>query len=315
MSINDKADSDELQMLFDSISSTSQEQMATQPAPAPSQPQAEPAPQPAAAATTATAGGETEDELQALFDSIYAQQHVNQQQAAVDARREDKPELPQEFTEEDASEEVYDEAPALSSRDEMFQQVGQITRRLHEMLEQLGYEKMLSQTATEILPDTQQRLEYISSMTEKAAQKVLAATEVASPLMETISFESKSLQTRWESVFAQQLPVTEFRQLALDTRAFLAQTQESSEIAKSQLMEIMMAQDFQDLTGQVIKRIIDLAQDLQSQLLVFLIDNIPPDKKEEAESLMNGPVINQKEGEEVVTSQIQVDDLLESLGF
>ena len=78
----------------------------------------------------------------------------------------------------------------------------------------------------------------------------------------------------------------------------------------------MMAQDFQDLTGQVIKKVVDLAQGLEQQLLQVLLEAMPAERKTEAsESLMNGPVISAVGREDVVSNQEQVDDLLESLGF
>jgi chemotaxis protein CheZ len=81
-------------------------------------------------------------------------------------------------------------------------------------------------------------------------------------------------------------------------------------------MEIMMAQDFQDLTGQVIKKVVEMAQVLETQLLQLLLDSMPADKRVEApEGLMNGPVVNPDGRDDVVTTQEQVDDLLDSLGF
>jgi chemotaxis protein CheZ len=81
-------------------------------------------------------------------------------------------------------------------------------------------------------------------------------------------------------------------------------------------MEIIMAQDFQDLTGQVIKKIVELVQGLESQLLTVLLEAMPAERKAEApEGLLNGPVVGATTGREVVTNQTQVDDLLESLGF
>ena len=77
-----------------------------------------------------------------------------------------------------------------------------------------------------------------------------------------------------------------------------------------------MAQDFQDLTGQVIKKIIELTQNMEQQLLSLLLENAPASVKAEINnSLLNGPVINAQGRSDVVTSQDQVDDLLESLGF
>ena len=89
-----------------------------------------------------------------------------------------------------------------------------------------------------------------------------------------------------------------------------------TEATSEQLMEIMMAQDFQDLTGQVIKKIVDLAQSMETQLLQVLIEAMPADMKAGApEGLMNGPAMNAAGRADVVNSQEQVDDLLESLGF
>jgi chemotaxis protein CheZ len=78
----------------------------------------------------------------------------------------------------------------------------------------------------------------------------------------------------------------------------------------------MMAQDFQDLTGQVIKKIIHMAQELEAQLMGVLIDAMPGERKTESvNSLLNGPVINAEGRSDVVATQQQVDDLLDSLGF
>jgi len=81
-------------------------------------------------------------------------------------------------------------------------------------------------------------------------------------------------------------------------------------------MEIMMAQDFQDLTGQVIKKVIDLAQQVESQLLQLLIESTPAEKRTEVNAgLLNGPVVNALGRNDIVTNQQQVDDLLDRMGF
>jgi chemotaxis protein CheZ len=117
-------------------------------------------------------------------------------------------------------------------------------------------------------------------------------------------------------MFANQLSVDEFKSLATDTRSFLKDGAEKATSTRAQLNEIMMAQDFQDLTGQVIKRVVDMVQVMESQLLQVLIEVMPEDKKAAApEGLMNGPVVNSVGRDDVVTTQEQVDDLLESLGF
>jgi chemotaxis protein CheZ len=105
--------------------------------------------------------------------------------------------------------------------------------------------------------------------------------------------------------------------MANETLVFLSLTEKNTAETKALLMDIMMAQDFQDLTGQVIKKITGLAQDLERQLVQLLIDFSPTTTKKEVDSttmLMNGPQIDPTAAD-VVASQEQVDDLLDSLGF
>ena len=111
--------------------------------------------------------------------------------------------------------------------------------------------------------------------------------------------------------------VEDFKLLAAETRGFLKNAvPQRTGATKEQLMEIMMAQDFQDLTGQVIKKVVSVAQDLESQLMGVLIEVMPGEKRTESvNSLLNGPVINAAGRADVVASQQQVDDLLDSLGF
>jgi chemotaxis protein CheZ len=112
------------------------------------------------------------------------------------------------------------------------------------------------------------------------------------------------------------LSVDEFKALAADTRTYFAAAPGKLAVTNTQLDQIMMAQDFQDLTGQVIKRVVEMVQGIEGQLLQVLIEVMPEEKKAEAPaSLMNGPVINAEGRSDVLTSQAQVDDLLESLGF
>jgi len=179
----------------------------------------------------------------------------------------------------------------------------------------LGYDKTLEKVATE-LPDNRDRLNYIAVMTAKAAERTLNAAEIAQPIQARIGESAKDLSGKWDKLFAKQLGVVEFKQLVQDTRAFLSDVPGKAESTNAQLMEIIMAQDFQDLTGQVIKKVLEAAQNLESQLLALLIETTPEEKRQAVDpGLLNGPVVNAAGRSDVVTSQEQVDDLLESLGF
>jgi chemotaxis protein CheZ len=116
-------------------------------------------------------------------------------------------------------------------------------------------------------------------------------------------------------LFARELGLDQFKELVSQTRGFLGEIPSQADATRAQMMEIMMAQDFQDLTGQVIKKTTEIIQSLESQLLQVLLDNLPTDRADAAKSLMNGPVVNADGRTDVVTNQSQVDDLLESLGF
>jgi chemotaxis protein CheZ len=279
-------DSDDLEALFDSISSDYAPAPVAAPAPAPTPP--------APAAST----GSDSDDLQALFDSVAAEAQAEQ------------------VAEAGAAQAVSPSGEAWSQQEAVFNRIGHMARALHDTLGQLGYDKLLEQTVS-ALPDAKDRLTYVANLTEQAACRVLNATDIASPLVDEIENSARALGQRWDKVFANEIGPEEFKALAAETRAYLnEQLPKKTRDTHAQLTEIMMAQDFQDLTGQVIKKVVALAQDLESGLMNVLIEVVPETKRtEEVASLMNGPVINAEGRTDVVVNQEQVDDLLDSLGF
>ena len=249
---------------------------------------APPAPPPSARADSS---GDSDD-LQALFDSVAQAQAPGPGDAAVAS------------TGDGSQEEV------------VFNRLGHLARQLHDNLRELGVDKLLEDTAHHMIPDARQRLNYIAQMTEQAASKVLNAADIAKPIQDELITRSESMSKRWEKMFANQLSVDEFKKLATDTRSYFSEATPKLKVTNDQLMEILMAQDFQDLTGQVIKKIVDVVQQMETQLLGLLIEAMPEQRKAEApEGLLNGPVVASAGRSDVVTSQAQVDDLLESLGF
>lgn len=201
------------------------------------------------------------------------------------------------------------------AQEEVFARVGQMTRMLHDNLRGLGFDKLIAKAAHEI-PDARDRLDYVAKMTEQAAQRVLTATELASPIQDRIEEGAGSISREWQSAMAAAYSEQQFRALAERTVAFLDDTRDGAAVTKQQLMDIMMAQDFQDLTGQVIKKVTELAHNIEQQLVQLLVDYSPADvRREVSNGLLNGPQINPTGNADVVSNQGQVDDLLESLGF
>jgi chemotaxis protein CheZ len=238
------------------------------------------------------------DDLQALFDSIVANGSASapvnvdiQQPAGNDA-----------------------DGGAVSPP-QLLARIGHLTRTLHESLRELGYDRMVEEAASAI-PDARERLAYVATLTERAAQRVLNATDIAKPIQDELGASATALADRWRKVFAAQTGVEEFKALSASTLAFLEQVPTRTKATADQLMEIVMAQDFQDLTGQVIKRINELVHNFEGQLLQLLLESTPAEQRPPgSDSLLNGPVVNPGRTGEVVQTQAQADDLLESLGF
>lgn len=244
-------------------------------------------------------------ELEDLFNSIAQQAHVEESAIAAAA----------EPAGETIAATIQPVAPELVDPAIMYEQIGQLTRKLHDAMQSMGYDKSL-ETIAEAIPDAKDRLGYIATLTESAAKRVLDATDIAKPIQDTLESRAAELNSRWNLVFENRLSVGEFKQLAEETRGYLAGVPDQTQATSTQLLEIVMAQDFQDLTGQVIKKMMDMFKGIEHELVSFLIAYSPSMKKVDLDSgLLNGPVVNPEGRSDVVTSQQQVDDLLESLGF
>jgi len=218
-------------------------------------------------------------------------------------------------TSEEVSTNTDDERPA-----EVYQRIGHLTRTLHDALRELGYDKDLQATRAD-LPDARDRLSYIARVTGEAADKVLNAVDRARDVQEALTGRASDLRTRWQAVAAyaaadSQRATPAGKSLIDETCSFFADVGGQTDATNSILTDIMMAQDFHDLTGQVIRKVVALATNLEDQLLKLLIETTPPEqlKKVEVEKL-EGPVVKAEGRTDVVTDQAQVDDLLASLGF
>ncbi|MDO8439320.1 MAG: protein phosphatase CheZ [Telluria sp.] len=204
----------------------------------------------------------------------------------------------------------------MDTHDEFLSRIGHMTRALHESLRGLGLDKLIEKAATDI-PDARDRLDYVARLSEQAAQKVLNATDAAGPLQDKIEADAASLAASWQGLLdAPAGDDAAWRAMAMQTIATMERAKSGSAQTKSHLMDIMMAQDFQDLTGQVITKVTTIAQSLEQQLVQMLVDFAPEEvRREHNNGLLNGPQIKPVGNNDVVSNQGQVDDLLDSLGF
>jgi chemotaxis protein CheZ len=200
------------------------------------------------------------------------------------------------------------------SAEQLVNRIGHMARQMRESMRELGLDKGIARM-TEAIPDARERLNYVAQMTERAAERALNAVDIAQPIQEKLAKQASGLNKRWDVWFSSELALDEARELVVDTRSYLSGVPQQVSATHAQLMEIMMAQDFQDLTGQVVKKMMEMIQDMETQLLQLLIDNTPIEKRpEENSGLLNGPS-TRPGNPDAVENQHQVDDLLASLGF
>jgi chemotaxis protein CheZ len=197
---------------------------------------------------------------------------------------------------------------AAQASPEIFQQLGHITRQLHDTLQQLGVMPKLQQAA-DGLPDARSRLSYIAKKTGEAADKVLNSVDQAKIDHGLITQETRRIAA---AIVAD--PVRAVASGAVIN--FVGDVEAATARIDAHLTDIMMAQDFHDLTGQVVAKVVSLASDLEDSLLKLLVQAAPPEQAHKVESsLLNGPVVNAAGRTDVVQNQGEVDDLLASLGF
>lgn len=207
-------------------------------------------------------------------------------------------------------------AEANNNQQEVFEQIGQMTRTLHKTLLDLSAESELERTV-EAMPDTRERLAYVLSMTEQAVSRVLNAVDAISPVQEQSQRQACQLLAQWEQAVDKRRDSHEYQQVLQQTFEFLHDVNDRSAETKDRLMEIVMAQEFQDLTGQVIKKIVELASTMEAQLLNLLERTTPAGHKKPAKNgLLNGPAMQSDiEAKHTLNSQQEVDKFLEDLGF
>jgi len=221
--------------------------------------------------------------------------------------------------EQDKADELLRELAAPLQRD-LFEEVGKLTRQLHNALVDFQVDSRLIELANTDIPDAKERLTYVIDMTEQAANKTMDAVEECLPLSDALSTNLQNVKPAWDKLMRRDLALHEFKGLCHDVQHFMQQSEADACRLRELLNQILMAQDFQDLTGQMIRRVIELVREVENSLVSLLtvfgeqpLDDLcgAEDNRIEAE----GPILNAEQREDVVNGQDEVDDLLSSLGF
>jgi len=219
---------------------------------------------------------------------------------------------------------------ASQEQSELFAEVGKLTRQLHDALKNFELDTRLSDLTTDALPDAKQRLNYVMEMTENAANKTMDAVEASLPIAQELADEIAQIKPTWDRLMSREIELGEFKTLCHSLDKFMSHSHTKTDELQGLMTNVLMAQDFQDLTGQVIRRVIELVREVEDSLIHLLTafgnhelggEKIKTPAKVETPPAQDtlagpeGPIIDKESRDDVVNGQDDVDDLLSSLGF
>lgn len=210
----------------------------------------------------------------------------------------------------------------------MFYKVGELTRELHDALVSFQNDTRLVDMTGQDIPDAKERLNYVIEMTDKAANKTMDAVDTCLPITDKLIADLEAVKPKWQGLMNRNIALADFKQLCHQVDGLIEDSSLSAVSLRSSLTDILMAQDFQDLTGQMIRRVIDLVQEIEFKLVGILTLGSSSElalesekqkqdvaKYAEKDIKAEGPIMNTEERDDVVNGQDDVDDLLSSLGF
>jgi chemotaxis protein CheZ len=199
----------------------------------------------------------------------------------------------------------------------LYQEMGKLTRELHDAISAFGMDDRITDIAAHDIPDARERLNFVIAKTDDAANKTLTAVEASIPICETMENQASELHNEWQRFKNREMDAAGFRALSKKLETYLHTNGTDVASIKGYLNEVLLAQDFQDLTGQIIKRVITLVEEVEGNLVDLIkLTGMPEDqarKTEEPE--LSGPAVPGIDDEKTVSGQDEVDDLLSSLGF
>ncbi|HAR55930.1 MAG TPA: protein phosphatase [Idiomarina baltica] len=206
--------------------------------------------------------------------------------------------------------------------DKLFTSVGQLTRDLHEALQDFQLDPRIMQLTQDDLPDAQNRLQYVIEKTEDAANRTMDAVEACLPMTDEMHQRVEQVMPAWQRLMSNDIQLNEFKEMCHQVDALMRECGQNMPQIHGLMTEVLMAQDYQDITGQIIRRVIQLVEDVEKNL-IELLKLFGEEQKSQAKqnvkavdkNAAEGPIINPEQRDDVVENQDDVDDLLSSLGF
>lgn len=201
----------------------------------------------------------------------------------------------------------------------LYQEIGYLTRQLHDTMNSFSADARLTNIAKNEIPDAKERLQYVIAMTEQAANQTLTVVEDLMPVSQALNEQAHNLSENWQRFLVKKMPFDEFKAMSQEITEHFNFSVEAIEKIQDGLNEVLMAQGFQDITGQIIRKVIDLVKSLEENMVELIRVSGSKQNLENRsnEQSLPGPVVPNVDdrNNDVATSQDDVDDLLSSLGF
>jgi len=200
----------------------------------------------------------------------------------------------------------------------MFKELRQLTGDLQQALERFSVESRLQDIAENEIPDARARLVHVISMTDEAAHRTLDLVEQSGPLAERTAQEAAGLIDSLEAHYSRNSAAAPPAELLKSVEKFLPVARSNSELIRRNLADVLLAQGYQDLTGQIIRSVMKLVEELEGALASLAKlsgDVVEHATMGERESSGQGPVVPGVTKGDVASGQTDVDALLSGLGM
>ena len=210
-----------------------------------------------------------------------------------------------------------------SANQPLFQELGKLVRNLHQQIKLVSTDipARLGEMAEHDMVSATQRLEHVVEMTEKAANVTIGFTEELMEAMAENETSDRAMLGKVDQALTIDGLSPDVKGLLEETAVNLQARLEFDASTQGKLTEVLMAQGYQDLTGQVVQKIVTLLNQLEDELLELVkVFGRAHGKKSVMEDpssnvVLQGPLSEKSEKGDLKRNQDEVDDLLQSLGF
>ena len=216
----------------------------------------------------------------------------------------------------------FSELDSLVQRREfaLFGELQKLTNDLQGALQRFRIDSRLVDLAEKEVPDARHRLDHVLKLTDEAAHKTMDLVEQSGPLAERTARQADEIVVLWKRFRGRDIDLAGFRDMLVRMDTFLESARTDMDKVRNNLNEVVMAQGYQDLSGQIIRGVMKLVSELELALVELVRlskagGGKPRAVGEEEVQRGYGPVVPGVNHGPAVSDQEDVDALLSGLGM